>query len=152
MFLDLDNFHTINSQYGHQGGDVILRQAAGVAKQLMRGRDMVARYAGDTYALVLPQTSMHDALPVAERLRAAIERTEFGHGNYPLRLTASVGLAQWQSEESPEELTQRADQTLKAAAQAGGNLCYWHDGKDCLPGVVGLQAKSMLRRTARRNW
>jgi diguanylate cyclase (GGDEF)-like protein len=133
MFLDLDHFHQINSQYGHQGGDVILRQTAGVAKQLMRGRDMVARFAGDTYALVLPQTSMHDALPVAERLRAAIERTEFGHGNYPLRLTASVGLAQWQVEESPEELTKRTDLSLKAAVQAGGNLCYWHDGKACFP-------------------
>ncbi|MEX2093024.1 MAG: GGDEF domain-containing protein [Pirellulales bacterium] len=131
MFLDLDNFNKINSQYGHQGGDVILRQAAGVAKQLMRGRDMVARYAGDTYAFVLPQTTMHDALPVAERLRAAIERTEFGHGNYPLRLTASVGIAQCQPEETPTDLVQRADQSLKAADQAGGNLCYWHDGKAC---------------------
>jgi diguanylate cyclase (GGDEF)-like protein len=133
MFLDLDNFQQINSQYGHQGGDLILRQAAGVAKQLMRGRDMVARYAGDTYALVLPQTSMHDALPVAERLRAAIERTEFGHGNSPLRLTASVGLAQWQVEETPAELTGRADESLKAALGAGGNLCYWNDGKTCFP-------------------
>jgi len=131
MFLDLDDFNKINSQYGHQGGDVILRQAAGVAKQLMRGRDMVARYAGDTYAFVLPQTTMHDALPVAERLRAAIEQTEFGHGNYPLRITASVGIAQFQPEETREDLTRRVDQSLKAADQAGGNLCYWHDGKEC---------------------
>lgn len=131
MFLDLDDFNKINSQYGHQGGDVILRQAAGVAKQLMRGRDMVARYAGDTYAFVLPQTTMHDALPVAERLRAAIEQTEFGHGNYPLRITASVGIAQFQPEETREDLTRRVDQSQKAADQAGGNLCYWHDGKEC---------------------
>ena len=133
LFMDLDNFHQINSQYGHQGGDVILRQAAGVAKQLMRGRDMVARYAGDTYALVLPQTTMHDALPVAERLRAAIEQTEFGHGNYPLRLTVSVGIAQWQLDETPEGLATRAELALKTADRAGGNLCYWHDGKECFP-------------------
>lgn len=133
MFLDLDHFGKINSEYGHQGGDVILREVAGVAKQLMRGRDMVARYTSDTYALILPQTSLHDALPVAERLRGAIEQTEFGHGNYPLRLTASIGLAQWEIEEKPEELTARADQSLRAAKQAGGNLCYWHDGKECFP-------------------
>jgi diguanylate cyclase (GGDEF)-like protein len=133
MFLDLDHFNNINSQYGHQGGDVILRQTAGIVKQMMRGRDTVARYAGDTYAFVLPQTSMHDALPIAERLRAAIERTEFGHGNYPLRLTASVGVAQWQLEGTPEELIKSVDQALKAAGQAGGNLCYWHDGKACFP-------------------
>lgn len=133
MFLDLDQFSQINQQYAHQGGDVILREAAGVIKQLMRGRDMVARYAGDTYAIVLPQTTLHDALPVADRLRAAIERTEFGHGNNPLRLTARVGVAQWLTEETPADLERRADQSLQAAKQAGGNISFWHDGKECFP-------------------
>jgi diguanylate cyclase (GGDEF)-like protein len=133
MFLDLDKFHQVNQQYGHQGGDVILREAAGVTKQLMRGRDMVARYAGDTYAIILPQTTLHDALPVADRLRAAIERYEFGHGNNPLRLTARIGVAQWLPDEAPAELEQRADAAVKSAKQAGGNISFWHDGKECFP-------------------
>ena len=119
MFLDLDNFNQINSQYGHQGGDVILREAAGVVKQLMRGKDLVARYTGDTYAFILPQTTLHDALPVAERVRGSIERTEFGHGNYPLRLTASVGVAQLQPDETSADLKHRVEQAL-GAAKAGG--------------------------------
>jgi diguanylate cyclase (GGDEF)-like protein len=133
MFLDLDNFRRINSQYGHQGGDVILRQAAGVIKQLMRGRDMVARYAGDTYALILSQTTLHDALPVAERVRSSIEQTDFGHGNYPLHITVSIGIAQLQPEESPNDLAQRVGQALKEASAAGGNACYWNDGKTSFP-------------------
>ena len=133
LFIDLDNFKQINSQYGHQGGDVILRQAAAVVKQLMRGRDMVARYAGDKLGVILAQTTMHDALPVAERLRASIDQAELGNGNYPLHLTASVGLAQWEVDESAIELTGRAELTQQAATNAGGNLCYWHDGKECFP-------------------
>jgi diguanylate cyclase (GGDEF)-like protein len=141
MFLDLDAFHQINQQFGHQGGDVILREAASVAKQLMRGRDMVARYSGDTYAILLPQTTLHDALPIADRLRSAIERTDFGQGNNPLRLTARVGVAQWLPEETTEELERRADTAILEAKQAGGNLCYWHDGKECFPVSSAFRSK-----------
>jgi diguanylate cyclase len=141
MFLDLDRFRQVNQQYGHQGGDVVLREAAAVAKQLMRGRDMVARYAGDTYAIILPQTTLHDALPVADRLRSTIERTEFGHGHNPLRLTARIGVAQWQPEETPAELEARADAAVQAAKQAGGNACYWHDGKECFPVSSAFKAR-----------
>jgi len=133
LFLDLDNFRQINSRYGYRGGDVILRQAAGMIKQLMRGRDMVARYAADSYALILPQTTLHDALPVAERLRAAIEQNKFSHGNCPLRLTVSIGIAERQLDESLDVCTKRAERALHAADRAGGNLCYWHDGKECFP-------------------
>jgi diguanylate cyclase len=133
LFLDLDRFNGINTQYGHQGGDVVLRQTASVVKQLMRGRDLVARYAGDTFAIILPQTTLHDALPVAERVRAAIEETKFGHGNYPLNVTARVGVAQTQPEESAAEVSRRLLEALGEARNAGGNASYWHDGKASFP-------------------
>ena len=133
LYLDLDKFNRINLQYGHQGGDVVLRQTASVVKQLMRGRDMVARYAGDTFAVILPQTTLHDALPVAERVRSAIEETQFGHGNSQLHLTARVGVAQAQPEESAADLSHRLEETLGEARKTGGNACYWHDGKTCFP-------------------
>jgi diguanylate cyclase (GGDEF)-like protein len=133
LYLDLDQFNRINLQYGHQGGDVVLRQAASVVKQLMRGRDLVARYAGDTFAIVLPQTTLHDALPVAERVRTAIEETRFGHGNYPLNVTARVGVAQAQPEETSADVSRRLLEALGEARTAGGNACYWHDGKTSFP-------------------
>src|SRR5262249_41749915 len=62
--VDLDQFARVNAQYGHQGGDVILRQAAAVIKQLFGGKELVARHSGDTYAVLLHQTTLHDALPI----------------------------------------------------------------------------------------
>ena len=94
LFVDLDGFSAVNREYGHQGGDVILRQAAGILKKLARGKDMVARLGGDKFALVLNQTTLHDALPFAERVRKALGDAEFSHGNRPLRVTASIGIAQ----------------------------------------------------------
>jgi diguanylate cyclase (GGDEF)-like protein len=131
--VNLDRFGQVNTQYGHQGGDVILRQAAGVFKQLMRGKDLVAHYGGDTYAILLHQTTMHDALPVAERVRAALEQTQFSHGSVPLKQTASMGIAQLLPEEAAGEVTRRAQESLCAAKQAGGNAAYWHDGADSFP-------------------
>ncbi len=133
LYLNVDQFNRINTQYGHQGGDVVLRQMASVVKQLMRGRDLVARYAGDTFAIILPQTSLHDALPVAERVRSAIEETRFGHGNYPLNLTARVGVAHAEPEESPADVSRRLLEALGEARSAGGNVCYWHDGEASFP-------------------
>jgi diguanylate cyclase len=133
LLVDLDHLQKVNEQYGHPGGDVILRQAAGVIKQLMRGKDMVARYSGDTYAVVLHKTSLHDALPIAERLRNTLEQTQFSHGSYPLRLTASLGIAHLEPEETSQEIVNRGGQALGAAQQAGGNRCFWHDGTSCNP-------------------
>src|SRR3990170_6618793 len=69
ILVDLDAFSQVNTKYGHQGGDLVLRQAAGMIKQLVRGRDMVARFGGDAFAMLLSQTTLHDALPFAERVR-----------------------------------------------------------------------------------
>jgi diguanylate cyclase (GGDEF)-like protein len=131
MLVDLDGFSRVNTAYGHQGGDVILRQAAAKIKPLMRGRDMVARYGGDSFAILLGQTTLHDALPIAERVRKTIETAEFSHGTRPLRLTASVGVAQLGAEEMRGLVVSRVEDALAAAQAAGGNLCFRHDGQGC---------------------
>jgi diguanylate cyclase len=141
FFINLDDFSHVNSEYGHQGGDVILRQAAGILKGLVRGRDMVARYCGDTFAVLLNQTTVHDALPLAERIRKQLQDTEFSHGTHPLRVTASIGIAQLHPEEMAAAETSRADQALQAAKQAGGNVCFRHDGENCHPVSAAFHAK-----------
>jgi diguanylate cyclase len=144
MLIDLDGFSLVNREYGHQGGDVILRQAASIVKRVARGRDMVARFCGDTFALLLNQTTLHDALPMAERVRKAISDTEFSHGTRPLRISASVGIAQLRPDEMRGAITVRVGEALQAAQQSGGNACFRHDGTDCHPVSSAFQAKSEL--------
>lgn len=142
ILIDLDSFSLVNSEYGHQGGDMILRQAAAEVKKIARGRDMVARFRGDTFALLLNQTTLHDALPLAERVRKQLQDTPFTQGANPLRLTASLGIAQLRPEEMLTATTDRVEQALIAAQQAGGNVCYRHDGENCVPVSSAFQAKS----------
>jgi diguanylate cyclase (GGDEF)-like protein len=146
ILVDLDSFSLVNREYGHQGGDLILRQAAAAIKKLTRGRDMVARFSGDTFALLLNQTTLHDALPLAERIRSQLQDAQFSQGSHPLRVTASVGIAQLRPEELRDAVTDRAEQALLAAQQAGGNVCYRHDGEKCFPVSSVFQAK--LERAA----
>ena len=142
VLIDLDGFGLVNREYGHQGGDVILRQAASIVKKLARGRDMVARFCGDTFALLLNQTTLHDALPMAERIRKAMSDTEFSHGTRPLRISASVGIAQLRPDEMRGAITDRVRQALEAAQQAGGNVCFRHDGTGCHPVSSVFQTKT----------
>lgn len=142
IFVDLDGFALLNREYGHQGGDVILRQAASVIKKQARGRDMVARFCGDTFALLLNQTTVHDALPIAERVRKALSEAGFSHGTRPLRLTASIGIAQLGQDELRGTNTERVVQALEAAKAAGGNVCFRHDGEKCHAVSTAFQAKA----------
>jgi diguanylate cyclase (GGDEF)-like protein len=141
IFIDLDGFANVNTEYGHQGGDVILRQAAAKIKHLARGRDMVARYGGDTFAILLGQTTLHDALPIAERVRQTLADATFSHGTRPLRLTASVGVAQLLADEMRGPVVSRVEEALAAAQAAGGNICYRHDGQQCVQVSSAFQAK-----------
>jgi len=142
LFADLDNFAAVNREYGHQGGDVILRQAATILKKQTRGRDLAARVKGDTFAILLNQTTLHDALPIAERIRKSLHDAHFSHGNRPLRISASVGVAQLRPDELRDGDTTRVEQALGAARQAGGNLCYRHDGEACHPVSAVFQTKA----------
>jgi diguanylate cyclase (GGDEF)-like protein len=120
---------------------MILRQAAAEIKKLARGRDMVARFCGDTFAFLLNQTTLHDALPLAERVRKQLQEAHFSQGTNPLRVTASVGIAQLRPEEMLAATTDRAEQALLAAREAGGNVCFRHDGENCVPVSSVFQGK-----------
>ncbi len=132
FMIDIDHFGRVNTQYSHQGGDLILRQVASVVKHVVRGKDTVARYAGDSFAVLVTQSTVHDALPVAERIRKEIEISQFSHGNRPLRVTVSIGIAQLRADEGSVVALGHAGEALDAAKAAGGNLCFRHDGRECV--------------------
>jgi diguanylate cyclase (GGDEF)-like protein len=109
--LDLDGFKSINDVFGHPSGDAVLKNVGAALRSSVRAGDLVARYGGDEFAMILPDASEQQAAPVLDRVRAAIRSMEVPGG----RLTACVGLAERSEGESMKELIARADEALREA-------------------------------------
>lgn len=114
IFLDLDGFKGVNDRYGHLVGSDTLRVVGQVLKSLVRNVDIVARYGGDEFTLILPNTDVEGGLFVAERLRKAIQDHDYKKDpGYDFKLSASFGIACFPVHgEEPETLIQRADQAM----------------------------------------
>jgi diguanylate cyclase (GGDEF)-like protein len=124
LMLDIDKFKSHNDAHGHPHGDRVLRGVARVLKDNLRGIDVVARFGGDEFAIILPQTDTDGVKIVTERVRtrvAALKLVE-PQSQKEVSVTVSVGAATFPSNASnPEELLSQADQALYRAKQLGGN-------------------------------
>jgi diguanylate cyclase (GGDEF)-like protein len=127
MMLDVDHFKRINDQHGHEVGDRVLTQVAGVLERVSRKNDVVFRYGGEEFCMVCPNTGLHDARLLGERILRAIRDEVFGAPGHPLRATISIGLAEMDPDTANvEALIARADQALYAAKAAGRDrLVAW---------------------------
>lgn len=122
LLLDLDHFKHINDRFGHPVGDEALRLAARIIRENLREVDVVGRYGGEEFLVLLPHTCHTDALAVADKIRRAIESASLP--GYPdLRLTTSVGLAAYPDPRirSGPELVKQADEALYTAKSTGRN-------------------------------
>ncbi len=117
--LDIDHFKRINDQFGHATGDEALKHLAGVLKPILRETDTVARFGGEEFVLVLPDTPLPAAEFTVSRLLRALEHAPLDANGTPVTVRFSAGLAQWTPQESAEHLTTRADQAMYAAKRAG---------------------------------
>ena len=122
LMLDIDDFKRVNDTYGHQQGDVVLREVAAVLLDCSREVDEPARYGGEELAVALQQTDLAGAEAIAERVRAAVEALELPRldGAGTLRVTVSCGVAA-SAEGDPMALVAAADAALYAAKRAGKN-------------------------------
>jgi diguanylate cyclase (GGDEF)-like protein len=109
--LDLDHFKLFNDQYGHQAGDQLLKGATAAWQSLLRSTDLLARYGGEEFAVLLPTTTLGQAVETIDRLRAAT----------PLAQSFSAGVALWHGDETSDQTVARADKALYQAKQAGRN-------------------------------
>jgi len=120
--IDLDDFKNINDTFGHPIGDHALRELACVLARELRRSDVLARVGADEFAVLLPETSLDDGLPVAEKLRAAVAATELGLPVGKVRLTASVGLVCFPDNAGDlQRLAIAADVALYKAKRSGKN-------------------------------
>ncbi len=121
ILIDIDRFKEINDTYGHLMGDKILGSVSANLRAELRQVDIVARYGGDEFIVLLPETTLKEALPVAERLRNRIESLRFSHNDEMIHTTICLGLAELKGEDTLKNLIERTDQALYHAKQSGRN-------------------------------
>jgi diguanylate cyclase (GGDEF)-like protein len=127
ILLDIDHFKQFNDSYGHQAGDMVLKQLAVIITTQCRcaSIDICCRYGGEEFAIIMPELELHKAVKAAERLRSAVERAAFSFdaGNTEGKVTVSIGVAGVTDKEdiSPEELVKKADEALYLSKRTGRN-------------------------------
>ncbi len=121
IMVDIDNLKKINDTYGHRAGDRVIKEISRRIKACVRQIDTAARYGGDEFAVILPNTSLADATVAAERMVDMVSTTPVTWKRQRIALSVSVGLGQYDSESSPEEITSRSDEALYTAKLAGKN-------------------------------
>ena len=122
VLLDIDHFKKLNDTFGHPAGDATLRHISKVMAAHLRAADQAARFGGEEFALILPGTEETGALQLAERVRAAIEKSHLVFDAARLAVTVSLGVAVWPRDGEPKaDLIAAADRALYAAKQAGRN-------------------------------
>lgn len=121
LVIDIDNFKALNDTLTHSMGDEILVGVAAHVKKMVRKSDLVARIAGDEFAVLLVDASRDEARLTAERIRSSLENLRFEVGSMPVYLTVSAGMAEINRDGHTRDVSLRADMALAAAKKAGKN-------------------------------
>jgi diguanylate cyclase (GGDEF)-like protein len=124
IMADIDNLKPINDQNGHRAGDMAIKQISRRISACIRQIDLAARYGGDEFSIILPNTSLADATVVAERMVQMVGGTPMVWENKKIALSISAGVGQYNSESDPSDVTKSTDQALYAAKQAGKGRVY----------------------------
>ncbi|MEA2059085.1 MAG: GGDEF domain-containing protein [Thermodesulfobacteriota bacterium] len=134
FMFDIDHFKQVNDTYGHQAGDTVLKEITRLVQQNIRTEDILARFGGEEFLVVLPGTGRQEAMEMADRLRHKIStkwiKTQEGH----IRITASFGVAAYKPRTDMTQLVKSADTMLYKAKLAGRNLV--------MPGLIKICSKA----------
>lgn len=126
--IDVDNFKQLNDRYGHLAGDDALVYLVDVIRNNIRPADVVARFGGEEFVLLMPDTGLEEALETMRRLQRELTKTFFLANNDRLIITFSAGVAQWHLGERDIDVIERADQAMYQAKLAGKNrVCSAED-------------------------
>ena len=121
LMFDLDDFKTINDNFGHQMGDAVLKQVTQKVSGMLRESDMLCRYGGEEFIIALPETDMDSALILGKRILEKISKSVFNHNDTNASVTVSIGIATQIAGDSLDDIIKRADDKLYEAKSAGKN-------------------------------
>ena len=125
IMIDIDRFKMINDTYWHEIGDHVLIHTAHLMRELIRESDILGRWGGEEFLLILPHTSLEGALSIAEEIRSKIYHCTFEH--YPQRLTMSLGVSMYRIGDTPNSILRRADNALYRAKNNGRNRAEYEN-------------------------
>lgn len=123
LVWDIDRFKLINDNYGHRAGDRVLREVAKTFAGQLRTTDVIARFGGEEFVMLLIGTTLPDATRKADELRAKIADLKFHFRGEPIRVTVSCGITELRGDDEAESVFDRADKALYSAKDGGRNLC-----------------------------
>lgn len=123
IVIDIDLFKKINDNYGHMAGDKVLQTLAKLVQKNIRETDLLTRYGGEEFAIIMPDTDQKAAMGVAEKLRAETENCAFHYRDTGVNITISCGITEFKGKDNPEIVFERADAALYKAKDAGRNCC-----------------------------
>lgn len=121
VLADLDNYKLVNDTHGYNTGDDVLVEVARVLRGCVRSEDICARWGGEEFLILLPETPLEGAMAVANKIRESIAMTLFSANRHGIRLTASLGVCEYRPDQNIFEAIKRADQALHQAKLAGKN-------------------------------
>jgi len=121
LMIDLDRFQQINDVFGFNAGDDVIVEVARVLMSCIRSEDICARWSGEEFLVLLPETELSGALTVAQKIRESIDMTEFRTQKQGIHITASLGICEHIAGQSVIDCINRVIQGLKTAKMAGGN-------------------------------
>lgn len=121
IFVDVDHFKSINDQYGHHCGDLALASVAGWVKDSVRASDIVFRFGGEEFVVLLADTDLEAANIIAERIRSGIESHTLAYGMDVLNITASLGVSAMARHDTLDGIIKRADTAMYQAKKTGRN-------------------------------
>src|SRR5262249_29900430 len=144
LMIDVDDFKIINDTHGHPAGDGVLQAAANILRSMVRVFDVCARYGGDEFAVVMPNSERASASASAQRIRGSIAASCGRDARLasPSRVTVSIGVADMDAGETPEQILKRADEGLYHAKAAGKNCVRIASSRRVAPRASTASARS----------
>jgi diguanylate cyclase (GGDEF)-like protein len=120
--IDIDFFKKVNDTYGHDKGDLVLKKITNILKQELRSTDVLCRYGGEEFMIMMPEIRMEQAMYTAERLRKKVMDTDIElNSDKKINLTISLGVAESQIADSFDSIIKRVDEALYKAKDSGRN-------------------------------